>query len=483
MGDNCPRFVSRFPLLISLLCCPFSFEYVVGSHRFVLPVFCCLVRHILHGDGFPSLDSLGEDGCCYSAPVRMDQFLSTCGRRMRFPVGGILAQTARAQGARINATVGVALRDDRAPMGLPSLEASLGVPPADALPYAPSHGKLPLRKLWGELLRSKNPSLLGPVSTPVVVAGLTHGLRVAAELFLDPGDELLLAAPYWENYDLVFRDLSQARLCSFPLFDGQSFHGNGLRAALQRGPQKKVLLLNVPNNPTGYSLRTGEMLEVCALLRACAEQGNDIVVIIDDAYFGLVYEEGVWRESLFAPLSHLHERVLAVKVDGCSKEDYAWGLRVGFLTYGGKGLRPEDLRTLEDKTAAIIRGTLSNVSHLSQSVVLHTLQSPTYWEERAANAVILERRFRVAWTAVNHAAANGSFHVLPCNSGYFLCLELCDGLSAGTVQERLLQEHGIGVVTVGNRLLRVAFSAIPEAEIPDVFRCVAQICSSHSLLV
>ncbi|OGJ58037.1 hypothetical protein A3H22_01175 [Candidatus Peribacteria bacterium RIFCSPLOWO2_12_FULL_55_15] len=413
----------------------------------------------------------------------MDQFLSACGRRIQFPVGGILVQTARAQGARINATVGVALRDDRLPMGLPSLEGSLGVPPADALLYAPSHGKLLLRKLWGELLHTKNPSLQGPVSMPVVVAGLTHGLRIAAELFLDPGDDLILAEPYWENYDLVFQDLSQARLRSFPLFDGQSFNSAGLRAALRRGSRKKVLLLNFPNNPTGYAPLFEEACEICAIIRECAEEGSDVVVLVDDAYFGLVYEEGILRESLFALLVSLHERVLVVKIDGSSKEDYAWGLRVGFLTYGGNGLKQEELRVLEDKTAAIIRGTLSNVSHLSQSVVLCTLQSTTYWEERRANAVVLELRFRAAWTSANGAASSVSFRVLPCNAGYFLCLELCNGLSAGTVQERLLNEHGIGVVTVGERLLRVAFSAIPEADIPDVFRSIAQVCSSYSFLV
>lgn len=413
----------------------------------------------------------------------MDRFLSGCGRRIRFPVGGVLLQSARAQGARINATVGVAFCDDRLPMGLPSLEASLGVPPAEALLYAPSHGKMALRKLWGELLYTKNPSLQGPVSTPVVVAGLTHGLRIAAELFLDPGDELLLAAPYWENYDLVFQDLSQVRLCSFPLFDGKSFNSDGLRSVLQRGSRKKVLLLNFPNNPTGYTPLFEEAREICAIIRMYAEEGNDIVVLVDDAYFGLVYEEGILRESLFASLASLNERVLVVKIDGSSKEDYAWGLRVGFLTYGGKGLRQEDVRMLEDKTAAVIRGTLSNVSHLSQSVVLRALQSPTYWEERAANAAVLARRFRAAWTAANYVASDGFFRVLPCNAGYFLCLKLCDRLSAGVVQERLLKEHRIGVVTVGERLLRVAFSAIPEAEIPDVFRCIAQVCSSSPVSV
>lgn len=420
----------------------------------------------------------------FSVPVKnMDRFLSACGRRIQFPGGGVLIQTAKAQGARINATVGVALRDDQLPMGLPSLEERIGVPSAEALLYAPSHGKMALRKLWGELLRTKNPSLQGRVSTPVVVAGLTHGLSIAAELFLDPGDELLLATPYWENYDLVFQDLSQVRLCSFPLFHGKFFNSDGLRAVLKRGSRKKVLLLNFPNNPTGYAPRLEEAEEICAIIRIYAEEGNDIVVLVDDAYFGLVYEEGILRESLFASLASLHERVLVVKIDGSSKEDYAWGLRVGFLTYGGKGLQQEEYQILEDKTAAVIRGTLSNVSHLSQSIVFNTLQSPTYWDERAANAAILERRFRVAQTAAKHAAEHGGFRVLPCNAGYFLCLELCDGFSATAVQERLLKEHQIGVVTVGDRLLRVAFSAIPEADIPDVFQCIAKVCSSFPVSV
>lgn len=428
--------------------------------------------------GFPVGEVDGwTEGALFFLYSHMDRFLSACGQRIQFPVGGILLQAARAQGARINATLGVALRDDGSPMGLPSLEVQLGVPSAEALLYAPSHGISPLRKLWGELIRKKNPSLHSPISTPVVVVGLSYGLHIAAELFRDPGEDLLLAAPYWENYDLIFQDVSRLQLHPFPLFDGMSFNSRGLRAVLRCGSRKKVLLLNFPNNPTGYAPRLEEAEGICTIIRECAEEGNDIVVLVDDAYFGLVYEEGIVRESLFAPLASLHERVLAVKIDGASKEDYAWGLRVGFLTYAGKGLCPGDLKVLEDKTAAVIRGTLSNVSHLSQSLLLRTLQSPTYWEERATNVALLERRYRAAQKAANDAALSGFFRVLPCNAGYFLCLELCKGLSACMVQERLLREQGIGVVTVGHHLLRIAFSTIPEAEIPAVFRCIAETCS------
>ena len=58
-------------------------------------------------------------------------------------------------------------------------------------------------------------------------------------------------------------------------------------------------------------------------VEAAAKAGKKIVVVLDDAYFGLVYEKGVHGESLFAEFAALHENVLAVKLDGCTKEDSA----------------------------------------------------------------------------------------------------------------------------------------------------------------
>lgn len=391
-------------------------------------------------------------------------------------------QTAEAKAARTNATIGIALRDDHAPLGLPSLEASLGVPPKEALPYAPSHGLPALRTRWGEFLQEKNPSLRVSTSVPVVVCGLTQGLDIAGELFLDSGDTIILAEPYWENYALRFRDVGGCALRTFPLFAGDAFNVEGLRERLREASGKITLLLNFPNNPTGYTPTFHEADAIVRLIREKAEEGHVVTVIIDDAYFGLVYAEGVFRESFFAPLASLHENVLAVKVDGCSKEDYAWGLRVAFLTYAGKGLTAADLRLLEDKSAAIVRARVSSAAHLSQSIVLRALQSPTYAEEKERHARLLERRYRAALAAALDPAYARFFHPLPCNSGYFLCLALADGLEGEAVRRRLLAECGIGVIALGGRLLRVAFSSVPEAQIPELFSALAACCSSPSLV-
>ena len=51
---------------------------------------------------------------------------------------------------------------------------------------------------------------------------------------------------------------------------------------------------------------------------------------------GLVFRDGIYQESIFTLLADAHPGVLAVKIDGATKEDCVWGYRVGFLTYGFK---------------------------------------------------------------------------------------------------------------------------------------------------
>ena len=133
------------------------------------------------------------------------------------------------------------------------------------------------------------------------------------------------------------------------------------------------MLLNFPNNPTGYTPTEAEAKALTAEIRKAAEAGNQIVVVLDDAYFGLVYEEGIAQESLFGSLVDLHPNVLGVKLDGATKEDYVWGFRVGFITFGFKGANAAQLKALENKAAGVVRGNISNAPCVSQSMLLKGL--------------------------------------------------------------------------------------------------------------
>src|SRR3954464_4444422 len=126
------------------------------------------------------------------------EMLSKRGKAIYFPKLGVLSQSAEAQGKEINATIGIALEEDGSPLCLPSLSDSIKLPKAGAFTYAPSPGRPDLRKLWKEMMVGKSPGLKGKnFSQPVVCAALTHGLSMAAYLFCDAGDKIILPDLYW----------------------------------------------------------------------------------------------------------------------------------------------------------------------------------------------------------------------------------------------------------------------------------------------
>ena len=86
----------------------------------------------------------------------------------------------------------------------------------------------------------------------------------------------------------------------------------------------------------------------------------------------------------------MHENVLAIKIDGPTKEDYVWGFRVGFITYGIKGGDAELYGALESKTAGAIRGNISNAANISQSLLMEAYSSPDYDAQKAAKYKIMK---------------------------------------------------------------------------------------------
>ena len=83
----------------------------------------------------------------------------------------------------------------------------------------------------------------------------------------------------------------------------------------------------------------------------------------------------------------MHDRVLCVKIDGATKENYAWGFRVGFITYSTKAKKAARAR---GKTKGIIRGTISSAPHPSQTFMLRAMQSPEYEKEKSLKYNIMK---------------------------------------------------------------------------------------------
>ncbi|MBN1368092.1 MAG: aminotransferase class I/II-fold pyridoxal phosphate-dependent enzyme [Dehalococcoidales bacterium] len=413
------------------------------------------------------------------------ELLSKKGKAIYFPAKGILAQGAAAKGKEINATVGTAYNDDGKPMVLPSISRLLNIDAKDAFPYAPSEGIKPLRDKWRDLIKLKNHSLnTQEISLPVVTCGVTNGLSIVGYLFFDDTDEIILSDLYWENYDLVFSNAYGVILRLFNLFKNRAFDIDSFKEEVNSGPiGKKIVLLNFPNNPSGYTPTETEGQEIVRILKEAAVSGNKLVVILDDSYFGLFFEDAIMTESLFSKLANCHENILAVKVDGITKEEYAWGLRIGFITYGIKNGTPELYKAFESKTAGAIRGNISNSPHLSQSIFLHGLISESHEKEKENNKKEIGKRYlRVKSVFAAHPEYEEYFEALPFNSGYFMCVKL-KNTSADRVWELLLNKYSTGVICYSDKnILRIAFASTPFDKLEKLFNNILFACKDCAII-
>ncbi|MCL2599848.1 MAG: aminotransferase class I/II-fold pyridoxal phosphate-dependent enzyme [Treponema sp.] len=400
------------------------------------------------------------------------RLLSNLGRRFYFPKG-IVAQAAEAKKSAsfANGTIGMAYTNGR-PLILSAIADNMAsLTPEESVAYAPTAGVEKARLTWRDLLIKKNPSLdPDEISMPVVVAGLTCGLSCTADMFISKGSDLITSDPCWDNYALTFEVRRGARLVSVPFFDLGSGGLNieAIRAAVKSMAKSGTvrILFNFPNNPSGYSPTSAEGDTLVDIIREAAEGGADVLVICDDAYFGLFYEDSISGESLFTRFANLHERVLAVKIDGPIKEDFVWGLRMGFLTFASKGLNQTHYNALIKKLMGALRSSISCANTSSQYLMLKAMEDPRTPGEKEKYKAILYGRYRQVKDFVEARREHPVLRPLPFNSGYFMCF-LCK-VDAEALRQELLYKHGIGLVSLGENCLRMAFSSIDDDKINAV---------------
>lgn len=409
-----------------------------------------------------------------SSPAVFSLF-SELGKRIYLPKG-ILSQTAEAgmKAHRFNATRAIASEDG----DMMHLPVSRELVPALSLEgiygYAPVLGQLELREAWKTHLLKENPSLAeATLSLPIVTSGMTHGFSLLAELFVDSGDTLILPDKIWGNYRLIFQTKAGANLQTYPFFNAaKGFNTHGFRERLTNTAGAKLLiLLNFPHNPTGYAINRTEAHRIVDAIVARADAGCRILVMVDDAYAGLWYDASVMHESLFGLLVGCHSNVLPVKIDGATKEEYAWGLRVAFISFG---LGAIAMQPLEQKFSGLIRANTSGASQVSQTLILEAMKASGYAEQKQRNYEILKARALKVEKVASDPKYAKLWEVYPSHAGYFTCLNLKSG-NAEKVRQRLLEEHGIGTISLGETELRVAYSCLEESDIETVFETIAEV--------
>lgn len=264
--------------------------------------------------------------------------------------------------------------------------------------YTEVGGILPLRTAIAEELSRVHNTAIKPEQV-LVSNGAKHSLYNLFMALLDPGDEVLIPAPYWVSYpDMVM--LAGGRPVILPTTADDNFAVTAQAVADACSSRTRAIVLNNPSNPTG-AVYTRTQLE--ALAKVVVEK--DLLVISDDIYRQLVY--GTAQYVSIASLSpEVAKRTIFV--DGVSKTYAMTGWRIGYTA----GPQP-----LIAAMAKIQGQSTSNPTHISQIATLAALTGPQDCVETMRKAFD-ERRLAMvkllrAIPGVTCAEPQGAFYAFP----------------------------------------------------------------------
>ena len=293
-----------------------------------------------------------------------------------------------------------------------------------------------------------------PTSQTMVSAGGKQAIFHALLATLDPGDEVLIPAPWWVSYPEIVRFAGgMVVLLETTPAGGYRITPAQLEAAITA--RTTWLLLNSPGNPTG-SVYSAEELRALGDVLARHPQ---IMVMSDDIYAPLRYLPGR-HATIAAVCPELAPRVLTVS--GLSKSHAMTGFRIG-LAAG-----PDWLITAMGKLQSHSSG---NPSSISQAAAVAALEGP---QDFLADWCTIMRRRRDRVVAAINAVPGLS---TPSPDGAFYCLvdarPLMDRVAVDEALCRHLLDHGVAVVAAsafgGHDGFRISFAA-SEAQLDEAVR-------------
>ncbi len=221
---------------------------------------------------------------------------------------------------------------------------------------------------------------------------------------LNPGDEVVIPAPYWVSYpDMALMCGGTPVIVDTTLEDGFKVQPNALAKALT--PRTKWVLLNSPSNPSGAAYTGAELKALAAVLL----DFPDVLVLTDDMYEHLTYGDFEFK-TIAQVEPRLHERTLTM--NGVSKAYSMTGWRIGYA--GG----PE---WLIKAMANVMGQTTSNPCSISQWAAVEALNGPQDFIPK--NQKLFQERRDLVVSMLNQAAGvkcptpEGAFYVYPSIAG------------------------------------------------------------------
>lgn len=263
--------------------------------------------------------------------------------------------------------------------------------------YTPAAGIIPLRKAIAQRLK-EDCGVDYDYTQIVVASGAKHSVYIALAAITNPGDEIIIPAPFWVSYYEMVRMVSGTPVI-VEAGEEQNFKITAQQLEAAITDKTKCLMLNNPSNPTGMIYSAEELR---AIADVCVK--HDLYILADEIYYQLIYD-GIEFTSIASLGEEVKERTLLI--NGVSKSYAMTGWRVGYCAAN---------KTLAKIMSNFLSHSTGAPSTISQWASVEALTGPQEGIE-AMRLAFLERRDYIvkrinSIPGVSCIVPNGAFYVM-----------------------------------------------------------------------
>lgn len=193
--------------------------------------------------------------------------------------------------------------------------------------YSQNAGLIDLRRTISTYYERKEGFKFNPETEVMVTVGAMEGLYLVLLSMLNPGDEVIIPAPYYVNYTQMVRMCHAVPvIVDNPERTDLSFDVADIEKAIT--PKTRAIMINTPSNPSGRIIPQEKIAGIAELAKK-----HDLVVISDEVYKCLIYDNIPFRS--IAAIDGMRERTILI--NSLSKEFCMTGYRIGYV------LAPEEI--------------------------------------------------------------------------------------------------------------------------------------------
>ena len=333
-------------------------------------------------------------------------------------------------------SLGIGQPDFKTPQ--PAIKGNINALNKNITYYAPTRGIPPLLEQLERKVKKFNKINVNWKENIIVTNGGSQALSLAFASLFNPGDELILSSPNFISY-FYLTIFFGVKLVEIQRKNDFSLDLEAIKQKIN--PNTKAILINSPNNPTGYVLSADELYEIVEIVKS-----NDIYLISDEVYENYTYDGS--KHISPASIEGMFERTITL--NAMSKLFSATGFRLGYVI-----AKKQVIDLIENYHQYTVAGT----NHPAQYGFLEALKMDISFFDEILKSFDMRRKFvykRLNEMGFDVVKPKGAFYIMPSVKKF--------NIDGEEFSKTLMKDYGVAVVpgktfgSYSNNMIRISYA-------------------------